>query len=119
MKYIKEKSSRLDLFLKSVDKINIVTEKFTPKTISEEIALYASICKKNSPIEADAFWQLHGHQMPMLKAMAQEYLSTPGISVPSESAFSCSAYVGRKERARLSPENLSYTVFLKDKLRSS
>jgi hypothetical protein len=118
MKHINQKPSRLDLFLKSVGK-TIVTEKFNPKTISEEIALYGSLCKKKPSTDAVTFWQLHGHQMPMLNVMAQQYLSTPGTSVPSESAFSCSSYVGRKERARLSPQNLSYTVFLKDKLRSS
>ena len=63
-----------------------------------------------------SFWQIHGGQLPLLKKMAEYYLSTPGTSVPAESAFSFSAYVGRKERARLSPENLSFTVFLRDKL---
>jgi hypothetical protein len=69
-------------------------------------------------MDALTFWKTHGEQMPLLKAMAQRYLATPGTSVASESAFSVSAYIARKERARLSPENLSYTVFLKDKLRS-
>jgi hypothetical protein len=50
--------------------------------------------------------------------MAQRYLPTPGTSVTSESAFSSSVYIARKERTRLSPDNLSYTVFLQDKLRS-
>lgn len=117
MKYNK-KTNWLTLFLKSVND-EIISDKFDPKTISEEIALYGSLCKKNKSEDAITFWQLHGQQMPMLKVVAQKYLSTSGTSVPSESAFSCSAYIGRKERARLSPENLSYTVFLKDKLESS
>jgi hypothetical protein len=56
--------------------------------------------------------------MSLLKTMAQRYLPTPGTSVTSESAFSSSVYIARKERTRLSPDNLSYTVFLQDKLRS-
>ncbi|CAF3464859.1 unnamed protein product, partial [Rotaria sp. Silwood2] len=74
---------------------------------------------KNSTVDATTFWKVHGEEMPLLKELAQRYLVTPGTSVPSESAFSLSAYVARKERARLSPENLGYTVFLKDKLQSS
>ncbi len=48
--------------------------------------------------------------------MAQCYLSASATSVPSESAFSVSAHYGRKERSRLSAENLAMSVFLKDKL---
>lgn len=106
------------MFLKSINK-TISSEKSSPKTISEEIAYYGSLLKKSTPMDAVTFWQSYGDQMPMLKAMAQQYLSAPGTSVASESAFSCSSYIGRKERARLSSENLSYTVFLKDKLRNA
>jgi hypothetical protein len=45
--------------------------------------------------------------------MAKQLVNTPATSVASESAFSTSAYVGRKERSRLSIENLASTVFLK------
>jgi len=116
VKQNKEKT-RLNMFLKAVDK-NVLFEKHDPKTISEEISLYGSLCRKHSSMDATAFWQFHGEQMPILKTMAQRYLSTPGTSVASEAAFSSSAYIARKERARLSPENLCYTVFLQDKLRS-
>ena len=40
----------------------------------------------------------------------------PGTSVKAESAFSISAYYARKQRARLSADNLCFCVFLKDKL---
>ncbi|CAM4832117.1 unnamed protein product [Rotaria magnacalcarata] len=111
-------NKRLASFLKSIDKY-VPNERASTKKISEEISLYGSLCRSNSSIDALTFWKVNGDQMPLLKEMAQVYLSTPGTSVPSESAFSTSAYIGRKERARLSPENLSYTVFLKDKLLSS
>ncbi|CAF1237657.1 unnamed protein product [Adineta ricciae] len=112
------KPDLLQIFLKSVGK-HAPTRSVFPKTLSEEFTNYAHFCKNEKAEEAVSFWRKHGEQMPLLKALAQQYLATPGTSVPSESAFSTSAYVGRKERARLSPENLSYTVFLKDKLQSS
>ncbi|CAF3115252.1 unnamed protein product [Rotaria sp. Silwood2] len=117
IKQNREKLSRLDTFLKSINKY-MPTNNVIQKTISEEIFHYGSLVKTDSPMDAVLFWQRYGEQMPILKAMAQKYLSAPGTSVPSESAFSSSAYIGRKERAQLSPENLSYTVFLQDKLRS-
>ncbi|CAF4664639.1 unnamed protein product, partial [Rotaria sp. Silwood2] len=58
----------------------------------------------------------HYVQLPLLSNLAKVHLVACGSSVPSESAFSCSAFVARKERSRLSPENLAYSVFLKDKL---
>ncbi|CAM4772345.1 unnamed protein product [Rotaria magnacalcarata] len=112
------KNNRLTKFLKSVDK-DVHNQNDSVKTIGEEILLYGSLCRKNPTIDGITFWKAHGEQLPLLKGMAAVYLSTPATSVPSESAFSLSAYVGRKERARLSPENLSYSVFLKDKLLSS
>ncbi|CAF3424702.1 unnamed protein product [Rotaria sp. Silwood2] len=117
IKQNREKLSRLDTYLKSINKY-MPTNNVIQKTISEEISHYGSLVKTDSPMDAVLFWQRYGEQMPILKAMAQKYLSAPGTSVPSESAFSSSAYIGRKERAQLSPENLSYTVFLQDKLRS-
>lgn len=113
-----KKPTALDNFLKSVGK-HLPTKNFIPKTRSEELAHYSYLCKTGQLEDPITFWRSHGGQMPLLKAMAQRYLSTPGTSVPSESAFSSSAYIGRKERARLSGENLSYTVFIRDKLRSS
>ena len=115
-KSINEKSNRLNKFLKSIDK-NVQIDKSKPKTISEEIAYYGYLCRQISDLDALNFWRLYGEQMPMLKAMARQYLATPSTSVPSESAFSSSAYVARKERSRLSIENLAHTIFLQDKLR--
>ncbi|CAF4263529.1 unnamed protein product [Rotaria sordida] len=117
MKQINEKPNRLDMFLMSIDKY-VPFEKLNSKTIAEEMSHYGLLCKGGPLINAVTFWQRYGDQMPILISMAQQYLSTPGTSVASESAFSISAYVARKERARLSPENLCYTVFLHDKLSS-
>ena len=51
--------------------------------------------------------------------MTIRFLATPATSVPSESAFSTASYLLRKQRSRLSPLNLSYSVFLKDKMDES
>jgi hypothetical protein len=118
MKLNDDKQTRLDMFLKSIDRA-LPSDKYSPKTISEEIALYGSLCCQHPQLDAILFWKTYGDQMPILKTMTQRYLATPGTSVPSESAFSRSAYIGRKERSRLTAENLSFTVFLQDKLRSN
>jgi hypothetical protein len=62
------------------------------------------------------FWKEYAVDLPLLSSMAQCYLPAPATSVQSESAFSVSAHYGRKERSRLSAENLAMSVFLKDKL---
>jgi hypothetical protein len=62
------------------------------------------------------FWQTYGQHFSILGKLAKKMLSTPATSVPSESCFSISSFLGRKERARLTNENLSSSVFLKDKI---
>ncbi|CAF1458616.1 unnamed protein product [Adineta steineri] len=62
------------------------------------------------------FWKTHYIQFPLLWNLARVHLVACGTSVASESAFSCSAYVARKERSRLTADNLAFSVFLKDKL---
>ena len=101
--------------MKSIGKA-VQSEKASTKTTAEEISVYGSLCRKNPSIDAITFWKTYGEQLPLLKEMGQTYLPAPGTSVPSESAFSLSDYVGRKERAQLGPENLSYSIFLRDKL---
>ena len=71
---------------------------------------------KPSTSSSTLFWQTHGDNFSILGKLAKIMLSVPATSVPSESCFSISSYLGRKERARLSGENLSYSVFLKDKI---
>ncbi|CAF1526054.1 unnamed protein product [Adineta ricciae] len=59
---------------------------------------------------------MHGGGLPLLSSLARRFLATPGTSVPLETAFSVSSFIGRKERCRLTPDNLSATVFLRDKI---
>ena len=65
---------------------------------------------------ASVFWKCNQDSLPTLSMLAKKYLATPATSVPSESAFSKSAYYGRKERVNIHAHTLSKSVFLKDKL---
>ncbi|CAF1106525.1 unnamed protein product [Didymodactylos carnosus] len=56
------------------------------------------------------FWQSFAGQFPVLGKLAKRMLSTPASSVPSESCFSMSAFLSKKERSRLSGDNLSSSV---------
>ena len=92
-------------------------------TVKEELIIYkerSGTFYRELGTQAYAldFWKKHHSDLPILAKLARRFLSIPGTSVPSESAFSISAYVARKERARLSSDNLSYTMFLKDKIAS-
>jgi len=78
-----------------------------------------NVHNKPSTMSAINFWKIYHVQLPHLFHLAKVHLVACSTSVPSESAFSVSAYTARKERARLSPENLCYSVFLKDKLGKS
>ncbi|CAF1398241.1 unnamed protein product, partial [Didymodactylos carnosus] len=84
------------------------------------VVLYSSMAGKNNAIALKSkplsFWSKQGDELTLLKELASKYLTTPGTSVPSESAFSVAGFVGRKERARLTAKNPSYLVFLKDKI---
>ena len=90
-------------------------------TLIEEMRSYRLLASKHptateSEYTTLQFWSMQSGKLPILASFARRFLATPGTSVPSESAFSTSSYLGRKERSRLIPENLSITVFLKDKL---
>jgi hypothetical protein len=83
-------------------------------TIAQELSKLSSIPKDD--YEFDSFWQEHGKLLPKLSSIARKYLSISSSSVPSESAFSTSNYVLRKNRLALSSKNVKYTMFLKDKI---
>lgn len=91
-------------------------------TMSDDIHNYRkSVVQFNLTHKPDAtsstlFWQTYGQNFSILSKLAKKMLSTPATSVPSESCFSMSSYLGRKERARLTADNLCSSVFLKDKI---
>ena len=71
---------------------------------------------KPDATSAIKFWKIYGDALPNLRIIAKKMLSTPATSVPSESCFSISSFLGRKERASLTGENLASCIFLKDKI---
>ena len=77
---------------------------------------YSNIVENGKIPDAVEFWYHNARHLKKLYKLANKYLTTPATSVPSEHAFSVASYIGRKQRARLTPENLSMSVFLKDKL---
>ncbi|CAF1541267.1 unnamed protein product [Adineta ricciae] len=110
----------INAFLKSVGHESINT-KGKRATLVEEIRSYRLLVAKFKDISVDdsaalRFWSTHAVELPLLSSFARRFLATPGTSVPSEAAFSASSFIGRKERCRLTADNLAATVFLKDKL---
>lgn len=83
-------------------------------TIQQELAKLASIPKDE--YDSATFWREYSASMPTLSILARKYLAISATSVPSESAFSVSNYVLRKNRLALTSRNVKYTMFLKDKL---
>lgn len=93
-------------------------------SIEEQLALYRSLASREYTDivehgkihDSFEFWNRFDNKLPLLAFFARQRLIVPATSVPSESLFSVAAYIGRKERSRLTPENLSISVFLKDKV---
>lgn len=123
----RSKKSAIDAFNESIgDCVNTeggLADDGTEKvSILNDIRAYRQIVSKFNlkhklnESSSSEFWTNHAENFPVLTKVMKKFLSTPATSVPSESAFSLSAYLGRKERARLTEENLATSVFLKDKI---
>ena len=115
-----KKSSAMDLFLISVGDETLLKQPLGSRSkIVEEIHSYRLMMNKynarHQPSVSSSlqFWRACATTFPNLSTLARKLIATPATSVPSESAFSTSAYLGRKERSRLSSENLAASVFLK------
>ena len=127
MSNIHDKSNRtsMDIFNESIGEIireRGSDEKSTRTTIIDDIHNYrnyvTSFNLKHKPDIASSslFWQTYGTNFSILNSLAKIMLSSTATSVPSESCFSVSSFLGRKERCRLTGDNLSASVFLKDKI---
>ena len=62
------------------------------------------------------FWDINRFQLEHLYKYAVRHRVGPGTSVASESAFITASYLLRKQQSRLTPENLSSVMFVKDRL---
>ncbi|CAF2074197.1 unnamed protein product [Rotaria magnacalcarata] len=120
------KRNAMNLFNESVDDIqygeNRENESKRAAIINEFYQYRKYVIEFNEKHKPDAgsaivFWRTSGETFSILKGIAKKMLSTPATSVPSESCFSTSSALARKERARLSGEHLCSSVFLKDKIK--
>ncbi|CAF2776273.1 unnamed protein product [Rotaria sp. Silwood2] len=114
------KSTAMEAFLNAVGDDTVPKNNSSQRsTIAEELYNYRLLVTKfNSKREPSTssssnFWKSYSMNFPYLWQLAKQLLCTPATSVPSESAFSMSSYLARKERARLSGENLAASIFLK------
>jgi hypothetical protein len=121
----KQKRTALDMFLDSIDGdtdcVSHSTNKTSTSCFTNEAKKYRQLASNfmsddREDKSAAVFWKCNQHSLPILSILARKYLATPTTSGPSESAFSKSAYYGRKERANINANTLSQSVFLKDKL---
>jgi hypothetical protein len=117
---LKKKQTAMEDFLESIgDNTETPTNDATRGTIVEELYNYRFLINKyinKHSADMDTcllFWKTYEFTLPYLFTLAKRYVCTPATSVPSESAFSTSSYVARKERSRLSVKNLEATMFLK------
>ncbi|CAF1498789.1 unnamed protein product [Adineta ricciae] len=119
------KPTSLQRFLATVGKNQSYTNKEdTTLSITNELSTYrilaleefSEVISEQKEYDPFMFWRLHETKLKFLSNLARKYLIVPCTSVLSESTFSIASYIGRKERNRLTPENLCILVFLKDKM---
>ncbi|CAF1430692.1 unnamed protein product [Didymodactylos carnosus] len=106
----KSKRSAMDAFHESIgDYIHEgnVSDISQRATIIDEVRNYRqtvtkfNLKHKPDELSATVFWGKYNHCFPLLGKLAKKLLSTPATSVPSESAFSLSAFLGRKELEKI------------------
>lgn len=87
-------------------------------TLNEELTSYSSSNKidiNGETLSFESYWKTHHQQYPKLAKFACFSNVMAATSVPSESSFSVAGYLLRKERARLSPKQLKYSMIFRDK----
>ncbi|CAF1629062.1 unnamed protein product, partial [Adineta ricciae] len=111
----KKKVTAMETFLMTIGDTSYSTPAPTNRaSIIEEIYNYRLLLGKfnhDRIPDVSAFveiWTIYGGALPSLFKLAKEFNCTPATSVASEAAFAA-----RKERSRISPENLSAAIFLK------
>lgn len=96
-----------------LEKASPATKTKTP-TIRQEIAIYKNIMKnQNHCVEIGYFWN-NQKDLNLLSEIANHFLIIMATSVASESTFSLTGFLQRKERSALSAEWLKYQTILKD-----
>jgi hypothetical protein len=85
----------------------------TKKTLSfdEELCHYIKLTRHATTFEQ--FWIEHGEKLPNLANLVRQICTIPATSVASESVFSHSGYLIRKQRASLGPRTIRHSMMLK------
>ena len=76
-----------------------------------EVALFTNAIK--TKLQFREFWRIHRSSFPRLVLLVHRYCIIPATSVTSESAFSISGFLARKQRSSLSSRTLRHLLVLK------
>ena len=91
--------------------VRVIQSQSRPMTIDVEISLFTSTIKTHTSFQG--FWVKHRTSFPRLVYLLHRYCIIPVTSVASESAFSISGYIARKQRLSLSSKTLRHLLVLK------
>ena len=83
---------------------------------AEELNDYmADIVRDSNPL---TWWKSHEIKYPRLAKLAQEYLSVPATSIPSERTFSVAGLTVSNLRTALDPDSVDQIIFVNKNLKS-
>jgi hypothetical protein len=82
-----------------------------PMSADVEISLFTHSIKAKQNFKE--FWCTHRYAFPRLVILVHQYCIIPATSVASESAFSISGFIARKQRSSLSSRSLRHLLVLK------
>ena len=80
--------------------------------VKEQLSFYVTNVKKIPDFQK--FWNKYGEQLPDLERLVKHFSSMQATSCSSESSFSISGYINRKNRCSLSPSALRFSMCLKN-----
>ena len=103
----------LDQFVKDFGEIEEEISISKNNTIKDEVLNYETLCK-NFKGTFSEFWTTNQKNFPKLTSLVMKISIIQASSVPSESTFSVSGYVQRKERHSLSSRNLKFTMLARE-----
>ncbi|CAF2093275.1 unnamed protein product, partial [Rotaria magnacalcarata] len=83
------------------------------RSLREQLAFYVDRVQEWKVFEG--FWNLYYKDLPDLVSIVRSCNIGPASSVASESLFSISGYVQRKQRSSLASDTLRYSMVLRDR----
>lgn len=81
-------------------------------SLDEELHRFSNL--SNAEENTMKFWAIHEKEFPKLAKIAKVLLSIPMTSAKSESAFSATGCLIRKDRASITPYRIERTLFVHD-----